>query len=128
MTSDPGSEGQPGGERQPRSARESGRRGDSGLAAERTRLAWSRTALAFAVVGGGMLRSSPIEGSVVIALSMSVWSVGRLASRTLQSRALARHFLVITALIVGVSLTALAVAIFGHAPGSLDELLGHHIR
>lgn len=100
------------------------RAGRPGLAAERTRLAWSRTALAFAVVGGGMLRSSPVAGAVVIALSLSVWTVGRLASRTLRSRALARHFLLITVLIVAVSVTALAVVIFGHAPASLDDLLG----
>ncbi|HEY2549874.1 MAG TPA: DUF202 domain-containing protein [Streptosporangiaceae bacterium] len=114
---------QPGGMRQAGNGGQAGR-GEPGLAAERTRLAWSRTALAFAIVGGGMLRSSAIAGAVVIVLSLPVWSVGRLASGTLSSRTLARHFLLITALIVAVAATALAVAIFGHAPGSVDELFG----
>jgi hypothetical protein len=49
-----------------------------------------------------------------------------MATRNLRSGALARHFLLVTVLIVAVSLAAMAVVIFGHAPGSLDDLLGRH--
>ncbi len=45
--------------------------------ADRTRLAWTRTAIAFAAIGGAMLRSSPAGGAIVVALSVPVWAAVR---------------------------------------------------
>jgi uncharacterized membrane protein YidH (DUF202 family) len=40
---------------------------DPGIAdpADRTRLAWSRTAIAFAAIGAAMLKTSPVAGVIV---------------------------------------------------------------
>lgn len=50
---------------------------DPGLARERTQLAWSRTAIAFAAVGAAILRTDQVTGAVVIVMSAAVWSLGR---------------------------------------------------
>ena len=47
--------------------------GDPGLARARTSLAWTRTALAFAAMGGIILKRDLIAGFVVLALSTLVW-------------------------------------------------------
>ena len=52
---------------------------DPGLARARTRLAWTRTALSFAAIGGVLLKRDLIAGFVILALSALVWGVGRLA-------------------------------------------------
>ena len=40
-----------------------------GTAAERTRLAWERTAITFGVVGLAMLRDEPVAGLIVLAVA-----------------------------------------------------------
>lgn len=54
---------------------------DSGVARERTQLAWGRTAASFAAVSLAVLRTSPVVGVVVMAMSATVWSMGRLSCR-----------------------------------------------
>jgi len=54
---------------------------DPGVARERTQLAWGRTAASFAAVGLAVLRTSPAVGAVVMAMSATVWSMGRLSGR-----------------------------------------------
>ena len=51
---------------------------DPGLAAERTELAWTRTAISFAAVGAALLRRHPLAGIPVLALSLLIWQLGRL--------------------------------------------------
>jgi len=88
--------------------------------ADRTRLAWTRTAIAFAALGGAMLRWSPLAGIVVLALSVPVWAAVRGALLPSRSR---RGLLVVTATVVVVAVVALAVAILGPGPASLGELV-----
>jgi len=45
---------------------------DPGLAAARTELAWTRTAISFAAVGGALLRNHPVVGIPVLALSLLI--------------------------------------------------------
>jgi uncharacterized membrane protein YidH (DUF202 family) len=81
--------------------------GDPGLARARTSLAWTRTALSFAAVGGVVLKNDLIPGLLIMAAAPVIWQLGRLA----------RHppgrLRLVTATIVAVALVALAVAVAG---------------
>ncbi|HEX5296189.1 MAG TPA: DUF202 domain-containing protein [Streptosporangiaceae bacterium] len=79
--------------------------GDPGLARARTSLAWTRTALSFAAVGGVVLREDPIPGLLIMAAAPVIWQLGRMA-----------HYLpgrlrLVTATIVTVAMVALAVTV-----------------
>jgi len=52
---------------------------DPGLARERTELAWTRTAIAFAALGAALLKFRPVVGLLVLVLSAVVWRLGRLS-------------------------------------------------
>lgn len=88
---------------------------DPGLARERTELAWTRTAIAFAAMGGAILRVTPALGLPVLATAALVWGIGRLSRR--ESRTPAhdpgRRLLLITIAVAFVSLVALAVVLLG---------------
>jgi uncharacterized membrane protein YidH (DUF202 family) len=91
--------------------------------ANRTRLAWSRTALAFAAIGAAMLKNSPVEGSAVLAVTIVIWAVARRTSRRQDARSSAAALRLVTATVVLVALTALVVAFAGHSPDSLARML-----
>jgi uncharacterized membrane protein YidH (DUF202 family) len=78
---------------------------DPGLARERTSLAWTRTAISFAAVGGVVLKKDVAPGLILLALAPVIWWLGRLAYGR------PGKFKVITVTIVGVALVALAVAL-----------------
>ena len=78
---------------------------DPGLARERTSLAWTRTALSFAAVGGVMLKREVIPGLIVLAVAPAIWQLGRLPRR------FPRRLELITATIVAVALVALVVTL-----------------
>jgi uncharacterized membrane protein YidH (DUF202 family) len=78
---------------------------DPGLARERTTLAWTRTAVSFAAVGGAVLKKELISGLILLAFAYVIWELGRLSHhRLVQLR-------VVTATIVAASLLALAVSL-----------------
>jgi uncharacterized membrane protein YidH (DUF202 family) len=99
---------------------------DPGLARERTSLAWTRTAIAFAAVGAGALRTEPITGLIVLAMAPVVWALGRFASQAVAPDRLTRRLLLVTVTITAVALLALAAAVFGRGPASLDQLFRRH--
>ena len=78
---------------------------DPGLARVRTSLAWTRTALSFAAVGGVALKKDVIAGLLIIAAAPVIWRLGRLAHHR------PGRLRLVTATIVAVSLVALAVAV-----------------
>jgi uncharacterized membrane protein YidH (DUF202 family) len=78
---------------------------DPGLARERTALAWTRTALSFAAVGGVVLKREVVPGLVLLAVAPAIYVVGRLAYTRPE-----KHKLV-TATIVAVALVALVVTL-----------------
>jgi uncharacterized membrane protein YidH (DUF202 family) len=78
---------------------------DAGLARERTSLAWTRTALSFAAVGGVMLKREVIPGLIVLAIAPAIWQLGRLPRR------LPGRLKLITATAVAVALVALVVVL-----------------
>jgi uncharacterized membrane protein YidH (DUF202 family) len=79
--------------------------GDPGLARERTSLAWTRTAISFAAVGGVMLKENVIPGLVILATALVIWQVGRLDSNR------PGRLKLVTATVVAVALVALVVAL-----------------
>jgi uncharacterized membrane protein YidH (DUF202 family) len=82
-------------------------RQDKGLAYERTVLAWTRTALSFAAVGGVIVKTHVVTGLVVVALAPVVWQLGR------YTRGGARRAGLITLMILLVAAVALIVAAGG---------------
>jgi uncharacterized membrane protein YidH (DUF202 family) len=85
-----------------------------GLARERTELAWSRTAIAFAAVGGGLLKTSVAAGAVVVVLGLLVWGVCRIFPVQPSARVQSGRLLIVAITVTAVALVALAVALFGH--------------
>ena len=78
---------------------------EPGLARERTTLAWTRTAISFAAVGGVVLKKDVVPGLILLAVSVVIWQTGRLAYRNPGKLKL------VTATIVAVALVALVVAL-----------------
>ncbi len=78
---------------------------DPGLARQRTSLAWTRTALSFAAVGGVVLKKDVVPGLIILCLVPAVWQLGRLPHH------LPGRLKLVTATIVSVALVALVVAV-----------------
>lgn len=98
--------------------------GTPGLARERTTLAWARTALSFAALGGAMLKVNVVTGLIILAVAPVVWQLGRVSRGGESGSGLpavggARLFLIAVS-IVAVALLCLIVAVFGKSvPGGL---------
>ena len=75
---------------------------------ERTSLAWTRTAISFAALGGVVLKVSVFPGLLIVLMAPLVWRVGSL--RKLGAH---RHWL-ITVAIVFVAVLSLLVALISH--------------
>lgn len=96
----------------------------SGLASERTRLAWNRTALALAATGGAILKGLPslrrprdtVVGFLIVALAGLLWFIGSLRYR-MQREAERRHVLdthglrIVAAGVSAAATIALAIAL-----------------
>ena len=78
---------------------------DPGLAQVRTSLAWTRTALSFAAVGGVALKKDVIAGLLILATVPVIWRLGRLAHH------LPGRLRLVTATIVAVAIVALVVSV-----------------
>ena len=78
---------------------------DPGLARERTALAWTRTAISFAAVGGVVLKRAVVPGLILLALAPAIYLLGRLAYGRPGKLKL------VTATIVAVALVALVVSL-----------------
>jgi uncharacterized membrane protein YidH (DUF202 family) len=95
-----------------------------GLAQERTSLSWTRTAIAFAALGGTVLKANVITGLLILAVAPVIWQLGRVSRGSAAGTGLpavgATRLFLITVSIVAVSLLCLVVAIFGQSvPGAL---------
>jgi uncharacterized membrane protein YidH (DUF202 family) len=100
---------------------------DPGLARERTKLAWARTAIAFAAVGGAILKKEPVAGLIVLSITPLIWGLGRFVGHTAKRPELQpRRLLAVTVTVVAVSLLAMVIAFVGHPPASLRDLLPLH--
>jgi uncharacterized membrane protein YidH (DUF202 family) len=102
---------------------------DSGLARERTSLSWTRTAIAFAALGGTVLKVNVASGLVILVIAPIIWQLGRVSRGTLprpgggppaMAQVSATRLFLITVSIVGVALLCLVISILGRsAPGAL---------
>lgn len=99
---------------------------DPGLARERTRLAWARTAIAFAAVGAVVLRKDVLDGLLVLVGAPLVWAIGRLAARQQRPEQASARLLVVTVCVIVTAAVATLVAFLGHSPASLDQILPRH--
>lgn len=88
---------------------------DPGLTRERTELAWTRTAVSFAALGGAILKVTASAGVLVLAMSTLIWGIGRLARRADRPGAGDRRrlLLLITIAVTAVALVTLRVAVLG---------------
>ncbi len=82
-----------------------------GLAEERTELAWTRTAISFAAVGGAILKSNIAAGLIVVAISPLIWWLGHLLRDAENEADRPRRLLLITVGVTAVALVTLAVAL-----------------
>lgn len=83
---------------------------DPGLARERTELAWTRTTISFAALGGLILKSAPVVGIAVLIFSIVIWEMGRLPRAAGTGRSEARLRL-ITVSSTAIALAALALTL-----------------
>jgi uncharacterized membrane protein YidH (DUF202 family) len=86
---------------------------DPGMARNRTELAWTRTAISFAALGGVILKNRPYAGIPILALSAVIWQLGRMTRAPSAGRAHARHLLLIAVAVTGVSVVALVISLLG---------------
>ena len=102
---------------------------DRGLARERTSLSWTRTAIAFAALGGTVLKVNLATGLIILAIAPVIWQLGRVSRGAVpgadgrppaMAEVSATRMLLIAVSIVGVALLCLVIAILGRsAPGAL---------
>ncbi len=85
-----------------------------GTAAERTRLAWERTALAFGAVGLAMLRGEPVAGLLVLGVTPLIWALARYVSTAARPGARSRRLLLVSAAVTTVAVLAAVAALIGH--------------
>ncbi len=83
---------------------------DPGLARERTELAWTRTTISFAALGGLILKSAPVAGIAVLIFSIVIWELGRLPRAAGPGRSEVRLRL-ITVSSTAIALAALALTL-----------------
>ena len=77
-------------------------------------MAWTRTAMACAAVGGAILKRNVPIGVAVLAMSPLIWASGRLPGKGSVARP--RRLLLITVAIVAVAAAALVVAFLTPGP------------
>jgi uncharacterized membrane protein YidH (DUF202 family) len=103
--------------------------GVPGLAQERTSLAWTRTAIAFAALGGVVLKDNVVTGLVILAVAPVIWQLGRVTRGGAAGPGDrlpvvpvvgATRLFIIACTIATVAVLCLIIAIFGRSvPGAL---------
>ncbi len=87
------------------------------LAKERTNLAWTRTAIAFAATGAAILKNHLIAGLVVLGLGAVTWGTRLAFPATLDDQSMPRRLLLVTITVSAVGVVALVVVFTAHSAG-----------
>ena len=89
------------------------------MARERTRLAWTRTAISFTAVGLAVLKTSVASGLTLLALVPVVWQAGRMPGRAVPGRARPGQLLLTALAVTAVAFVVLILVLVGHgtSPG-----------
>jgi uncharacterized membrane protein YidH (DUF202 family) len=87
---------------------------DPGLFRERTELAWHRTGIAFAALGGAVIKTAPVVGLLILASSVPIFVLARTSRRGPRADGpeLRRSLLLISIAVTALSLVALVLAFF----------------
>jgi uncharacterized membrane protein YidH (DUF202 family) len=97
---------------------------DPGLARERTALAWTRTAISVAALGGVMLKTNPPAGILVLAMSAPVWMISHQLRHQRPAPGNRRRLLLVAMTVTLVSCAALALTLRASLPAGIT--LGVH--
>jgi uncharacterized membrane protein YidH (DUF202 family) len=92
---------------------------DPVMARDRTRLAWTRTAISFAAVGAAVLKTNMAAGLTVLFMTPLIWQAGRVPGHDEMGRARPRQILLTALVVTAVALVVLAVVLLDHgrSPG-----------
>jgi uncharacterized membrane protein YidH (DUF202 family) len=90
---------------------------DPGLARDRTDMAWTRTAIAFAATGAAILKNHVVAGAVVLTLGAVTWGLRRLFPMALDDGSRPRRLLLVTITVTIVGAVALGVALTARSSG-----------
>lgn len=93
-----------------------------GLAGERTELAWTRTAIAFAALGGAILKTTPVAGLPIVGMGTLIYILGRISRPDRRAGRQQRRLplLLITIAVIAMAAVALAIT-FLHARSPLPR-------
>jgi len=84
---------------------------DLNSAAQRTRLAWTRTALAFGAIGAAIVRTNLAAGLIVLAFTPVIWGLGAIASASPENALSAWRLRLIAVAVMLVAAVAFGIAI-----------------
>lgn len=85
---------------------------DPGLARDRTQMAWTRTAIAFAAAGAAILKTRLAAGLIVLALGAATWAVTRFfPGPVTDDGSRPRQLLLVTAAITVAALVCLVIVL-----------------
>jgi uncharacterized membrane protein YidH (DUF202 family) len=87
------------------------------LARERTSMAWTRTAIAFAATGAAILKNHLVAGLVVLALGVVTWGMRLAFPPTIDDQSRPRRLLLVTITVSAVGVVALVVVFTAHSAG-----------
>jgi uncharacterized membrane protein YidH (DUF202 family) len=91
---------------------------DPGLARERTSLAWTRSAIAFAAIGAAITKTRPLVGAPLLAFSAVIWLIGRSRRSPGLAGLAPRRVLTVAISVTAVAIAALIIALIEQsAPG-----------
>lgn len=87
---------------------------DPGRARERTEMAWIRTAISFAALGGAVLRRTPLVGLAILGMCVLIYLLGRISCPSERAEHPERRgsLLLITLSVTTMALVALVLAVF----------------
>lgn len=86
---------------------------DPGLARARTKLAWTRSSIAFAAIGVLILKTKPLIGAPLLILSAFIWSIGLMRRTPGQAGEARKRVLFVTICVTVVAAAALTIALAG---------------